>query len=331
MQRTLSLMALAIATAVTALPVAAQERLTLASPAPGPARINAFLTEWAATVTAESQGALAIDVVVGGTLGREGQLFDRVAMGVVDIAWDFQGYYPGQFNRSAVVEQPFQFTSAEDGSRAFQALYETGALAGEYDAVQVLSLFTFPNASLMLTAALDDTTGLTGRRITAQNPTMQAAAERLGGVALNLSIPDWYQALSRGTIDGAIVTFTAVPAFRLNEVMTEFLDVQLGGNPAMFVMNRDRHARLPESARAALDAHSGLAFAQAIGAFLDDWNTGAKGLAGQGDNRVRTLTEAELADWRARLAPLTEAWLAADPARAPIRDTYLELLGHGNG
>jgi TRAP-type C4-dicarboxylate transport system substrate-binding protein len=308
----------------------AQERLTLASPAPGPARINAFLTDWAAATSAASDGALAIDVVVGGVLGREGQLMDRVAMGVVDIAWDFQGYYPGQFNLSAVVEQPFQFASAEQGSRAFQQLYESGALADEYDAVQVLSLFTFPNASLMLTEPLDGIDGMGGRRITAQNPTMQAAAERLGGVALNLSIPDWYQALNRGTIDGAIVTFTAVPAFRLNEVMSEFIDVQLGGNPAMFIMNPARYAALPEAARAALDAQTGVAFAQAMGTFLDAWNDGAKGFAGQNGNRVRSLDEAELADWRARLTPLTEAWLAEDPARATIRDAYLELLSHGD-
>jgi TRAP-type C4-dicarboxylate transport system substrate-binding protein len=324
------LMATACALALMTAPAFAQERLTLASPAPGPARINVFLTEWAAAVSADSGGTLMIDVVVGGTLGREGQLFDRVTMGVIDIAWDFQGYYPGQFDLSAVVEQPFQFASAEAGSRAFQQLYEDGVLGQEYDAVQVLSLFTFPNASLMLTAPMEDE-GLAGRRITAQNPTMQAAAESLGGVALNLAIPDWYQALSRGTIDGAIVTFTAVPAFRLNEVMTEFVDVQLGGNPAMFIMNRDRYAALPEAARKVLDAHTGAEFSGAMGAFLDGWNEGAKGMAGQGGNRVRSLTEAELADWQARLAPLTEAWLAADPARAAVRAAYLEALGHGNG
>ncbi len=327
--RTFATAGLALALGLTTA-ASAQERLTLASPAPGPARINAFLTEWAANVTAASNGMLAIDVVVGGVLGREGQLMDRVSMGVVDIAWDFQGYYPGQFNLSAVVEQPFQFTSAEQGSLAFQQLYESGALAGEYDAVQVLSLFTFPNASLMLTAPLDGIDGMSGRRITAQNPTMQAAAERLGGVALNLSIPDWYQALNRGTIDGAIVTFTAVPAFRLNEVMSEFIDVQLGGNPAMFIMNPARYAALPDAARATLDAHTGVEFAQAMGAFLDAWNEGAKGFAGQNGNRVRALDEAELADWRARLTPLTEAWLAQDLARASIRDAYLELLGHGD-
>jgi len=307
-----------------------QDTVTLASPAPGPAAINTFLAKWAADVAASSGGALTVNFVPGGVLGREGQLRDRVAAGVVDIAWDFQGYYPGNYDKSAVVEQPFQFANAAEGGRAFQAIYEAGVLDGEYDDVHVLGLFTFPNASLMLVDPLEDLGDMTGRKVTAQNPTMQAAVEALGGVALNLPIPDWYPALSRGTIDGAIVTFTAVPAFRLNEVMTEFVDVQMGGNPAMFVMNAEKYDSLSEASRAAIDAHSGQEFSEGIGAFLDQVNGKAKGLAGSDGNRVRVLSEAESEKWQAKLAPLTDAWLAADPTRAAIRDAYLAELGHGD-
>ena len=308
----------------------AQDTVTLASPAPGPAAINTFLAKWAEDVTAASDGALSVNFVAGGVLGREGQLRDRVAAGVVDIAWDFQGYYPGNYDKSAVVEQPFQFANAAEGGRAFQAIYEAGVLDDEYQDVQVLGLFTFPNASLMLVDPLEDLSDMSGRKVTAQNPTMQAAVEALGGVALNLPIPEWYPALSRGAIDGAIVTFTAVPAFRLNEVMTEFVDVRMGGNPAMFVMNSGTYNSLSEASKAAIDAHSGQSFSEGIGAFLDQVNGKAKGLAGSNGNRVRALSEAETAAWQEKLNPLTDSWLAADPSRAAIRDTYLAELGHGN-
>lgn len=308
----------------------AQDSVTLASPAPGPAAINQFLADWAQQVTAKSAGALTVNFVPGGVLGREGQLRDRVAAGVVDIAWDFQGYYPGNYNRSAVVEQPFQFRNAAEGGRAFQAIYESGLLDGEYDDVHVLGLFTFPNASLMLVDPLDSLEAMAGRKVTAQNPTMQAAVEELGGVALNLPIPDWYPALDRGTIDGAIVTFTAVPAFRLNEVMREFVDVQLGGNPAMFVMNPAKYDALSDAAKAAIDRHSGQAFSGGIGTFLDTVNEKAKGIAGANGNRVRTLGEDDVSVWQARLSPLTDTWLAGDPDRVAIREAYLAELGHGD-
>lgn len=310
--------------------VMAQDVLTLASPAPGPAAINGFLAGWAQDVTTASNGALKVNFVPGGVLGREGQLRDRIAAGVVDIAWDFQGYYPGNYDKSAVVEQPFQFDSAKEGSRAFQAIYEAGLLDGEYAEVRVLGLFTFPNASLMLTEPLEDLAAMAGRKVTAQNPTMQASVEALGGVALNLAIPNWYPALDRGTIDGAIVTFTAVPAFRLNEVMSEFIDLQLGGNPAMFIMNSAAYDGLSVASQAAIDAHSGQEFSAAIGAFLDGVNVKAKGLAASNGNRVRMLGEAETQVWQTLLTPLTEAWLSADPAHAVILEAYLAALGHDN-
>lgn len=286
------------------------KRLKLASPAPAPALINKIFDGWAKKVTEESAGTLVIDFVPGGVLGREGQLLDRVASGALAIAWDFQGYYPGKYPKTGVVEQPFQFKTAEQGSRALQKLYDSGLLAGEYDDVKVLGLFTFPNASVMLAKPLDDLSSLGGRKITAQNPTMQAAVGRLGGVRLNMGIPEWYQALSRGAIDGAIVTFTAVPAFRLNEVMSFYVDVSLGGNPGMFLMNKAVYASLPESARKAIDANSGLAFSVGMGAFLDKWNDTGKNIAAKGNNRVVTLAPADQAKWEAELLPLGEKWVA---------------------
>lgn len=296
--------------------------LKLASPAPGPAPINTVFAEWAQTVTEASNGSLVVEFVPGGVLGKEGQLFDRVAMGVIDMAWDFQGYYPGKYPKSGVVEQPFQFQTAEQGSRALQKLHDDGLLAGEYDDVAVLGLFTFPNASVMLANPLDNLSDLGGRKITAQNPTMQAAVGALGAVPLNIGIPEWYQALSRGAIDGAIVTFTAVPAFRLNEVMKFYVDVSLGGNPAMFVMNKSSFESLSEGARNAITANAGQSFAVKIGAFLDNQNETGKGIASKSGGQVVQLEAGDLARWREALSPLGEAWVARTENGAAIAEAF---------
>ncbi|WP_029041340.1 TRAP transporter substrate-binding protein [Cucumibacter marinus] len=306
-----------------AMPAAAQTvNLKLASPAPAPALINQVFAGWAERVNAAADGAITIEFIPGGVLGKEGQMLDRVAAGVVDIAWDFQGYYPGKYPKSGVVEQPFQFETAEQGSRALQELFENGTITGEYQDVKVLGLFTFPNASVMLSEPLDDLSNLSGRKITAQNPTMQAAAGNLGATPVNIGIPEWYQALSRGTIDGAIVTFTAVPAFRLNEVMHFYIDVSVGGNPGMFIMNQAKFDALPEAGQRAIAANSGHSFAVEMGSFLDNWNTNAKGMAAQGDNQLVELSEAELAIWRDALTPLGEAWVARTEDGAAIAEAF---------
>lgn len=304
------IVSLGFALSMLAAPALAEPiRVKLASPAPAPAPINKVFGAWAERVTQASNGSLIVEFVPGGVLGKEGQLLDRVAMGVVQMAWDFQGYYPGKYPKSAVAEQPYQFRTAEQGSRALQKLHEDGLLGKEYDDVKVLSLFSFPNASVMLKTPLEDLSGLAGRKITAQNPTMQAAAGALGGTPVNIGIPEWYQAISRGVIDGAIVTFTAVPAFRLNEVMKYYVDTSLGGNPGMFIMNKAAFERLPSDAAAAISANTGLPQASEIGAHLDRLNEAGKGMAAQNGNQVVQLTASQADAWEAALHPLRDAWL----------------------
>ncbi len=68
-----------------------------------------------------------------------------------------------------------------------------------------------------------------------------------------MGIGDWYPAISRGTIDGAILAFTAVPAFRFQEVTSHYYKAALGGHTGFTVMNRAAFDALPEEARSAED------------------------------------------------------------------------------
>lgn len=298
--------ALAFTLAATAVQA---ETLTLASPAPGPAPLNKAFQMYADAVSEASGGDVTINVVAGGTLGRNGQLLDRVQNGVVDIAWDFQGYYPNRFPRSSVAELPFMFDTSLEGSLAFQSLYDDGQLGGEYDDFVVLGLWAFPNNSIMLTQALPESGDLAGMKMSAQNPTMYAAAESLGAVPVAMGIPDWYPALSRGTIDGAVVAFTAVPAFRFQEVATHFYKTSLGGNTAMMFMNKAKFESLSPAAQEAMMSVSGAAFAGLMGNFLNEQAQKGEGLASTTAEEIVELDEAASAKWQEALAPLRANWL----------------------
>ena len=128
----------------------AETTLTFASAAPAPAPINRAFEAWAQKVTEATGGEVTINVVAGGTLGRNGQLLDRVQSGVIDIAWDFQGYYPNRFPLSSVAELPFIYETALEGSIATQTLFDEGVISGEYDDFVTIGLFAFPNNSVIL-------------------------------------------------------------------------------------------------------------------------------------------------------------------------------------
>lgn len=302
---------LSIATSSTA-----ETTLTFASAAPAPAPLNRAFEEWANKVNEATDGEVTINVFAGGTLGRNGQLLDRVQSGVIDIAWDFQGYYPNRFPLSSVAELPFMYDTALEGSLATQALFDEGVISGEYEDFFTIGLFAFPNNSVILSQPLAEDGMLSGLKLSAQNPTMYAALEALGGVPVAMGIGDWYPAISRGTIDGAIVAFTAVPAFRFQEVTSHYYKAALGGNTGFTVMNRAAYDALPEDAREALMAVSGEAFAAHMGTFLNEQAAAGEGLAATTAEEIVEIEGDQVAAWRSALEGIEAAWIEAGPGDA---------------
>lgn len=307
----------------------AQQRLTFASPAPAPTPFHAAVLEgWAERVTEASNGTLIVELVTGGTLAAHGQALDRVQSGLVQISWDVQGYYPGLFPLTEVVALPFGFETAEAGTMALNALFRDGTIAGEYEGVHVLNLFTFPNGHILSATearTLDDMQGL---RMSGINPTRQSIASAVGGIPVTLSITDWYQGLNRRTIDAAIESYSAVPPFRLAEVTSHFVEMPLGGNAAFIFMNQDVYDALPEAARAAIDANVGPEFDQLVGAFWDGAARAGRGMIEAAGGTITIPDDAERAAWEAAMQPVIDAWIAATPNGAAIRDALRQAAAN---
>jgi len=163
--------ALAIGLGAASVPGYAQTTLNFGSAAPGPAPINAALEQWSADVSAASEGTLSINFVSGGVLGKDGQLFDRVTNGVVDIAWEVPAFSPGRFPGVSVTELPDLYSDAGDGSVALQAVYEEGHFGDEFAGVKILALFVFPTPTLMTKEPVATLADIEGMPITSGNAT----------------------------------------------------------------------------------------------------------------------------------------------------------------
>ena len=116
-----------------------------------------------------------------GKFGRPTELFKMAEEGLVDIASTVQGYMPGRFPRSSVMELPLIYDTAEAGTRALWQLYEDGLLGSEYDSVKVLALYVLPPYAI-LTANADVTSlrDLRGLRLRAPSLTVGFGLARLG-------------------------------------------------------------------------------------------------------------------------------------------------------
>lgn len=301
----------------------AQERLTFASPAPAPTPLHAAVLEgWVERVNAASEGTLRIELVTGGTLATHGQVLERVQSGVVQIGWDIQGYYTGMFPRTEVVATPFGFETSEAATIALNEMAADGPLAVEYQDVHLLNMFTFPNGYILSRTEVSDLASMRGLRVSSLNPTRQSIAGEIGSVPVSLSISDWYQGLSRGTVDAVIESYSAVAPFRLAEVANHFIELPLGGNAAFVFMNKDVYDSLPDAARAAIDANTGPEFHRMMGAFWDGAADAGRDMIKAAGGTITVADESDREAWEAAVTPVVEAWVASTPDGQAVLDSF---------
>ena len=132
-------------------------------------------------------------------------MWKGIRSGIADIGWCVQGYWPEQTPLSDVMSLPFlPISSAEKGSETLWKLYEKfPSVQKEFNEIQPLVLYTSsPNllVSKKQVRTLEDFKGLK-LRVLGGPPTEMAKA--LGAVPTLIPMPDVYQSLDKGVVDGA--------------------------------------------------------------------------------------------------------------------------------
>jgi TRAP-type C4-dicarboxylate transport system substrate-binding protein len=145
----------------------------------------------------------------------------------------------------------------------------------------------------------------------------------IGGTPVTASTSEIYTSVQRGLAGGAIMGWTGFQTFKLGEVSTFHLDVSLGSSPGYMGMNVASHGRLPDALKKAIDKHSGLPWALAMGKASDtvEANVRQQTRALPG-HVVAELSEAELARWKKLVSPLIDQWIKDTPDGAKVLAAY---------
>ena len=280
-----------------------------------------IMTPWAEEVNATSDGAVELRVRHGQMLVNAGNYVDRIQDDVVQVAFGMLVFNPGRFPRSLVSTVPFIEGSAEASSLAFCRLYEAGAFDEELAEFQPLFFVPFPQSSAHLNGGpLTTMSDLEGRKIMVGSPISSEIVSAFGGTPLSIILPEQYQALQRSTADGNFMTFTAYPAFNLDEVTTDHLRVSLGGATGMVFMDRARFDALSDEAKTALGADRVCDKTREVGATVDQWEADSLAyVAEQG----HTINEIDPAEFEAMRAELGESIFTTFAERAPDGEALL--------
>ncbi|MEO0820871.1 MAG: TRAP transporter substrate-binding protein [Pseudomonadota bacterium] len=269
---------------------------------------------WADRVTAASDGRIAFEIFPSMSLGgKPPELYNQVRNGVADIVWTLPGYTPGVFPRLEVFELPTVHRgSAEETTKAIQDAIPL--LAADLQDVKPLLIHTHAgNALHTVSKDVNGPADVAGLKLRSPSRTGVWMLESWGAEPVGMPVPALPQALSKGTIDGALIPFEVAIPLKIAQLAEYSIELaggrRFGTATFMFAMNKDRFAALPADLQAVIDAHSGAAIAGEIGAAWDAIEPIGKKIATDQGRTVKALSEAATAEFDALHASLSDRWL----------------------
>lgn len=319
------LAAAAAAVSMIASQAAADDPVQLKFAAWGPPRapMNVNTTKWAEFVTADSGGALKVNVIWN-TLGNAQTVYDNIKNGVADAGWVLQPFVTGKFVKTSVVELPGMFETSEEASTALWKLYESGVLKEEYAEVRPLAIVPMTGNRIHANAPLTDVAALAGKKYRVAGRTLADVVSAFKGTGIQLSWADIPQALDKGVIQGTVSPWNDFVPAKLHEVTKFHLDHSFGMIAGMVAMNHKSYAALPAKAKAAVDKHSGMAMTLWLAREADrNMAKNREEVAKMAGHTVSKLPAAEYGKLQEMMKPVYDEW----KKRTPGGDEVLKALG----
>lgn len=229
------------------------------------------LKNWADAVAKKSSGSLKINISFPPVNPKV--MYDRAREGISDVTWGFNGYTPGRFKTYLLAELPGLAAGAEAASVAYWRTHvKYLAKANEYRGVKLLALFVQPPSVVHSRDELDTPAKMKGKKIRVGGGIQGKVASLLGMVGVQAPVPEAYQMLKEGVVDGTFFPAETAISFKLTEVTKH----QLGFRAGLFygayfvVMNPRKYESLSKAHKAVIDGTTGEALARTIGTAWQD-------------------------------------------------------------
>jgi TRAP-type C4-dicarboxylate transport system substrate-binding protein len=325
----LSLLALAAMTA----PVVAQDELKLKLAHGLPATHYAYvqgIKKFEEAVTQNSNGKVTFEVYPASQLGKDS--YSVVSSGLADIAMIVTSYAPDKFPLTSVTELPGLFTTSCEAMHKYFALADEGGILDEKEykplGIKVLFVSTLPQYNFTTVSkqvsTLDEVAGL---KVFANGAAMDKTARALGAVPVRLTASELFDAVSRGTVDGALFPYSSLAAYKLSGHIKYSLEgAALGSASWILAMSEKRWNELSDDVKKAIDA-AGLSSQEALCQFMDEDHAATRErLKAEHDLTVTQLSDEQVKLWKEKLDGVSANWAAEMDAQGRDGTAVLEAM-----
>ncbi|GAB5377308.1 MAG: TRAP transporter substrate-binding protein [Acuticoccus sp.] len=275
-----------------------------------------MLEPWAKAVEENSGGQVAIEIFPAMTLGgRPPELIQQARDGVVDLIWTVNGYTPGLFPRTEVLELPFVYVNDPVAANlALHDLYNDGDIAEDYKGVEPMFLHVHAGQAIhMRDKAVHAPADLADMDMRIPTRTGAWIIEALGANPKAMPVPELPQALAKGVVDGAFIPWEIIPPLKIQDQTDYQIEGHDGarfGNTVFQVsMNKARWDALPDDIKKAFRDASDAEWVAEVGRIWRKTDDFGIDLARKAGNEHIVLTQEETDTFRSQLEPVVQRWV----------------------
>jgi TRAP-type C4-dicarboxylate transport system substrate-binding protein len=212
-----------------------------------PTHVQRQLAEsWCKEVEKRTDGKVKVDYYAGQTLTKAKQCYDGVVEGLSDIGFSVLAYTRGRFPVISAVDLPLGYTSGVAATKVVNTVYNKFK-PEELQDTEVMYLHAH-GPGLIHTKGkavhkMEDMKGLKFRG----HGTSAQVVKALGGTPVPKPMPETYQMLQKGVVDGAVYPMEANKGWKLGEVTDYMTQNFTSAYTTSFfvVMNKEKWSALP--------------------------------------------------------------------------------------
>src|SRR4051812_29989253 len=280
---------------------------------------NVWLTmhkPWMEKVEKESGGRIKFEAYPAMQLGGTPvQLYDQAKDGVVDIVWTLPANTAGRFPRIEVFELPFIMTNAEATSKAYWEYVQTMA-PDEFKDTQVIALHVHgPGVIHTADKPVHNVADMRGLKVRAPTRQVTKLVGALGATPVGMPLPQIPDALSKGTINGAVIPWEVVPSVKVHELTKYHAEFDPAGGSLytttfVMAMNKNKYNSLPADLKKVIDANSGMATSAWLGKVQQAGDVAGRKSASDRGNTIFTVSAADAQEFRRASRQIEIEWVA---------------------
>ena len=275
-----------------------------------PTHVQSKMAEsWAKEIEKRTDGRVVVRYFPGQTLTKSANCFDGVLSGVSDIGMSALAYTRGRFPILEVVDLPLGYQSGSEATFAANRIFEK-IQPKELSQVEVMYLHAHgPGLLHTRKKAVHNLEDLKGLKIRSTG-TSAIVVQALGGTPVAQPMPETYQLLQKGVVDGSFYPVESNKGWKLGEVVDYMTNChQVGYTTCFFVvMNKNKWNSLPADIQKVI-MEINKEWAAKTGKAWDESDQEGWDFLKQKNVEIIELSEEEAGNWTKAVQPIFQEYI----------------------